>query len=144
MIEQGRVRSLGFRNEDVYQRLAIGSVIVIFILLSLPGQWIAAVQFYLYSLWSWSAPELLPSGFPTDKIVHAFMFLSCAALFVRGWRVLRQRWYLVCVMLFLYGMLTELLQHYIPGRSASLGDLVADSVGVGIGVMIALAFNKSV
>lgn len=143
MIEQDRVRSLYFRNEEAYRFLAIGSAVIIFILLSLPGQWIEAVQFYIYSWWSWPASELVPSEFPTDKIVHAFMFLLCAALFVRGWSVLRKRWYLVCVVLILYGMLTEVMQHFIPGRSASLGDLVADSIGVGIGIMIALAFKEA-
>jgi len=54
----------------------------------------------------------------------------------------RERWLWVCVMLTLYGGVTELIQRYVPGRSATLGDLLADGVGVLAGVGLALWYLR--
>lgn len=41
-----------------------------------------------------------------------------------------------------YGMLTEFLQLFVPGRGASVGDLFADSIGAGIGIFWAYHYSK--
>ena len=45
-------------------------------------------------------------------------------------------------MLILYGGATELIQRFVPGRSATLGDLLADGVGVLVGVGVALLYLR--
>jgi len=46
------------------------------------------------------------------------------------------------VLLLLFGVLTELIQRYVPGRSATVGDLLADCVGIGLGVGVALVYLR--
>lgn len=48
----------------------------------------------------------------------------------------------MCILLFLYALLTEMIQRYVPGRSATLGDLVADGIGVSLGVSVALRYLR--
>lgn len=73
-----------------------------------------------------------------DKWVHAAIFLVLGALGMRAWRLADQRRQLVAGLL-LMAIGTEWAQHYIPGRSASLGDFAADLAGLLLG---ALAFTR--
>ena len=130
----GKPAPTGDRRTRRYRLLALASFVVILVFLSLPGHWIAALQSWVQLWWPWSSSDSIPSNFPTDKLIHGVMFATCAALVVRGWAV--------CLMLFLYGMVTELIQRYVPGRSASLGDFLADGVGVLIGVGVALVYLR--
>lgn len=70
----------------------------------------------------------------SDKLVHAGLFALLGWLGARSWSLPPQRWRLV-VGLLLLGVLTEALQSLIPGRSASLGDWLADAVGVFSGLL---------
>tara|TARA_R110001592_G_scaffold114824_11_gene315019 strand:+ start:5007 stop:5423 length:417 start_codon:yes stop_codon:yes gene_type:complete len=126
----------------VYRRLAQWMVVVILIAMFLPGQGVEAIQSYVHSWWPWPSSGLASSKLPIDKVVHTFLFFLCAILFIRGWRVFRQHWYLVLLYLIILGILTEWLQQYVPGRSKSLGDLLADGVGVVAGVVLALAYLR--
>jgi VanZ family protein len=44
----------------------------------------------------------------------------------------------------LYGVTDELHQAFVPGRVASIGDLVADSIGAFTGSYIARLVNKAI
>lgn len=81
-----------------------------------------------------------PGGpsFGWDKLNHAsaFAVLAFACLFA-----LRERAHPVFWTIFLLlalGVGIELAQMYVPGRSAELEDVAADSVGIGIGLLVAL------
>ncbi|RID99981.1 hypothetical protein D3F03_06295 [Simplicispira hankyongi] len=65
----------------------------------------------------------------SDKLVHASLFAVLGGLAARSWQQGRQRWWAVAALLLL-GALTEVLQSAIPGRSASLGDWLADALGL--------------
>lgn len=132
----------GERRTRRYRLLALVSFFAILTALSLPGHWIVALQTWIHPWWPWPSSRLMSSNLPIDKLIHASLFAACAALFVRGWTSLKERWWLVCVLLILYGVVTELIQRVVPGRSATLGDLVADGVGVIIGVGAALLYLK--
>ena len=41
-----------------------------------------------------------------------------------------------------YGVMTELIQIFVPGRGASIEDLVADSIGAGLGILWGLRSTK--
>lgn len=124
----------------MHRATAIAALLATAILLSLPGNWIESLQSFIHPWWPWPASGMASSGIPLDKVVHVSLFFVCGALFVRGWSFLRQRWYLLCGLLLLFGVLTELIQRYVPGRSASVGDLVADAVGILLGVGLALVY----
>jgi VanZ family protein len=81
------------------------------------------------------------SGGPTlgwDKANHALAF---ACLAFSGLFALRERrraplW--VAIGLLALGGLIELVQLHVPGRSAEWADLLADAVGIGLGLAAAL------
>ena len=125
-----------------YRLLALASIVIILFLLSLPGHWIALLQSWVQLWWPWSSSESISSNFPIDKLIHSIMFATCAALFMRGWPMFRQHWWAVCLLLFVYGLVTELIQRYVPGRSATLGDFLADVIGVVIGMTAALVYLR--
>jgi VanZ family protein len=140
--QKGRRPAVLARRSLVYRRLALLMLLLSLIVLSLPGHWLAALQDWIRPWWPWPSSGLGPSTLPIDKAVHALLFAVCGALFVRGWGTLRERWWLLCAALFLYGGLTELLQRYVPGRSASWGDVVADGIGVLVGVGLSLVYLR--
>jgi len=68
-----------------------------------------------------------------DKKLHllAFTYLSVALWWAYP------RWgasYFAAVMLVTYGVCIEVIQAFIPNRFASLSDLLADCIGIGIGL----------
>ena len=122
--------------------MAFASFVAILIFLSLPGHWIAFLLSQISLCWPSHSSDLISSNFPTDKLIHALLFAICAALFVRGWTSFRKRWWIVCLILFLNGVATELIQRVVPGRSATIGDLLADGLGVIVGVSVALIYLR--
>ena len=42
------------------------------------------------------------------------------------------------------GCLVEVMQHFVPGRFMSFGDVIANTIGVGIGCLLALLFYKQI
>ncbi len=73
----------------------------------------------------------LPAVNIWDKAEHAMTF---AALMALAWPAYHHRFtaqklalYLVC-----YGIAIECIQHFIPSRSFSVLDMVADSIGVAV------------
>jgi VanZ family protein len=77
----------------------------------------------------------LPSFFGADKIAHALIYsLLAAATLISlpaGLRSDRPRLTAVIVWLIClgYGLSDELHQSFVPGREASVGDLLADGFG---------------
>lgn len=71
----------------------------------------------------------------SDKLVHVSLFALLGCLAVRGWPRAPQRWLPVGSLL-LFGLLTEVLQTQIPGRSASLADWLADALGLAVGMLL--------
>lgn len=70
-----------------------------------------------------------------DKWAHLAIFLILGCLGVHAWRSQGQRRRLV-LGLALMACGTELLQHYIPGRSSSAADLFVDLAGLLPGALI--------
>lgn len=85
------------------------------------------------------APLSLPlSSVPThfDKLEHAFAYL-CLAVWFTG-LVARGHYWRVAVALLLLGVVVEILQAAMPfGRQGDPLDLVANLIGIGLGVAIA-------
>jgi VanZ family protein len=85
-----------------------------------------------------------PAGLSTgwDKSNHALAFASLA--FCGHWCLSKAwaRWLYLPLLLIAYGGAIELLQMNVASRSAEWGDLLADSVGVAIGLVLAAGINK--
>ncbi len=72
----------------------------------------------------------------TDKFDHLAAFAALAVAAVLGWR--RPIW--TFLGLLAYGVLIELVQSQIPGRTAEAADVAADALGIALGLVgVALA-----
>ena len=76
----------------------------------------------------------------TDKVVHALLFAGLGYLAARGWVQRRQLAWVLLGLLWLAPQ-TEWLQAHIPGRGASWGDVLADVLGLALGVFWALVLR---
>ncbi len=64
-----------FNRDDV---LALSAIILLFAILSLPGDWVIVLRDWLKSLINLPPRPPSPSWFPTDKVVHVILFLATA------------------------------------------------------------------
>jgi len=72
-----------------------------------------------------------------DKLQHFGAYLALSFLPVVGFRD-RRRGLVAGLSMFLLGVLMEAGQHFSPGRSVELGDVVANGVGVSCGTLLGL------
>jgi VanZ family protein len=100
----------------------------------------------IFAISSLSVVPSLPGGL-SDYSGHFIGYTLLSALAVRGfarghWRGVngRSAWQAI-VMSSLYGVTDEFHQSFVPGRTPSIGDWCADTVGacVGAGLVIAAA-----
>jgi len=74
---------------------------------------------------------------PNDKLVH-FMGYTVLALLPVAFLELVGTGLTLAVSMIPMGVLLEFLQKLVPGRSFEVGDMVANSLGVATGIMVAL------
>jgi VanZ family protein len=96
------------------------------------------------------AGSLLPAASPVmaavgrlhinDKVQHFGAYLALSFLPVIGFRD-RRRGLMAGLSMFLLGVLMETGQHFSPGRSVELGDVVANGVGISCGTLLGLPFR---
>lgn len=72
-----------------------------------------------------------------DKFLHAFTFAFLTVWFAGQYD--RGSYWKIGTGLIGFGMLIEIVQHFVPSRTSDWFDLTADVVGIIIGVGIALA-----
>lgn len=70
---------------------------------------------------------------PSDKLNHLIAFLELTILTRLAWPELRALWYVPALLLF--GLGIELVQATLPYRDFSLKDLLADGVGIALGLL---------
>ena len=104
-----------------------------------PVALLLAFQFWLSS--RTTLPEL-PFDLPhLDKLVHAGYFLLMGLLAFRAGRF-GERWsrgktgVFLLLAAILWGCLDEIHQSFVPGRSVELADVVADTTGVALTVIV--------
>ena len=104
--------------------------------LDIPLTAIVAITLTVAMLWPLDAPPPAPEG--SDKLVHFIAFAALAFPLARTGR-------LGLVAVFIgasaFGGLIELIQPTF-NRSADLGDWIADTVGVVIGIGAALLYRR--
>ena len=87
----------------------------------------------------------LPPIHGTDKIIHATVYFILAILLYFSFFKSGLRKYLLLISVIfavIYGISDEFHQFYVPGRDASIGDLIADSFGALIGSFIAARLSR--
>lgn len=92
------------------------------------------------------AGSLLPAASPTivalgrfhisDKMLHFCAYLALSSMPVIGFRD-HQIGIVAGLLMFMLGVLLEVGQHFSPGRTVELGDVVANGAGVICGVLLA-------
>ena len=93
---------------------------------------------------SLSSPPV-PGG--ADKPWHALAYCGLAVLAVRAFgrglpiRVTPRIFFLSVGFVVFYGMTDEFHQVFVPGRTASIGDLCADTIGALIGAGLCWAWG---
>jgi VanZ family protein len=80
-------------------------------------------------------PKAITTGW--DKSNHALAFASLA--FASAWAVWPRvrRWPLLFVVVLAYGGAIEIAQSYLPPREGDWLDLLADAVGISLGLLLA-------
>lgn len=80
-------------------------------------------------------PKVASTGW--DKANHALAFAALA--FVGVWALWQRprQWLLLCVALLAYGGFIEIAQSFTPTREADWHDVVADGVGITLGLLVA-------
>jgi len=124
-------------------RLLFGLTLAVTLLsLLTPGEQVLALKQWVYT-WVPFAVEMDKADITHngDKLVHATLFACMGFLAVRGWTQRRQLLGVLLCVLWLAPQ-TEWLQTYIPGRGASLGDVLADVLGLAVGVVWALLLRS--
>ena len=116
------------------------SLLATLIILVIPGSVIDWLAQWAYQWWPWPSSSLASGTLFIDKFIHAALFAVCGALLVKGWLGPIRRWPWLFLILIGYGMVTEFLQLFIPGRGASVEDLFADCIGAGFGIFWAYHF----
>ncbi len=69
----------------------------------------------------------------TDKIVHIIMYIFCAGAF---YFIGIKRFVLSAIS---YGILLEIIQYFLPWRSFSIADIIANTIGA---MLFLLFFSK--
>jgi len=72
-----------------------------------------------------------------DKVMHFCAYLALSLLPVIGFRD-RRRGLGAGLSMFFLGILMEAGQHFSPGRSVELGDVIANGAGVSCGALLGL------
>ena len=91
--------------------------------------------------------DIVPDAAKSDLVVHPIEFGILAVLAYRllaSYRAMRQRYALLGALLFAaaYGALDEFHQSFVPGRSATLGDLGLDVLGALLGLAAILVITR--
>jgi VanZ family protein len=71
-----------------------------------------------------------------DKVIHFGAYLALSLLLVTGFRD-RRRGMVIGLSMSLLGILLEGGQHFSPGRTVELGDVIANGAGVSCGALLA-------
>jgi VanZ family protein len=106
----------------------------------------AALIFYgsSQSRWFFAPPEF----FSSDKIYHLLEYGIFGVLLARIFEEyglppsFQRKTIWVLMISFFYGLSDEFHQWFIPGRFATFGDVLADSLGGGVGGLIFFKFKR--
>jgi VanZ family protein len=105
------------------------------------SRWLPAAAWALVieALIVWPHPPSLPRAWSVpgiDKVVHAVLFGVMAVLAMRALLTRDRAWFVAFVGTVAFGAFTEAQQYFIPSRSLELGDILADTAGAAMGLVL--------
>lgn len=86
--------------------------------------------------------EIKPLEHTWDKANHFIAFITLYILLSLAYQSLNIK--IKALILIGYGIFIEIVQYFIPGRDFSGLDVVADSIGIVIGVILFMLYQKQV
>ncbi len=94
-------------------------------------RWLLALTLVVFLAVQWAPGSALGSGAPdgVDKLVHAALYAWLAGVCLWGLRVGWIEVAATVILAYVVGLVMEVGQSLVPGRSPSQGDLLADVVG---------------
>lgn len=98
------------------------------------GVRLATVVYSFFLNWQLLTPVTIIQAGGWDKLYHFSAFFVLSNMLALGWQRLNPMQ--LFSGLLIYAALTEILQHFIPGRSFSVMDWVADGMGVVAGILL--------
>jgi len=106
-----------------------------------PAPWRALLALMVAVIsWFAFAPVQFDDGeLPLDKARHLFAFAALAWVATQGFG--RARTAAIAMALLAYGVFIEIVQSQVPGRHASTADVLADALGIALGLLAARAFS---
>lgn len=105
------------------------------------GLRLSALVYTLLLNWQLLTPVTIVQAGEWDKLIHFSAFFLLAGMFALSWqRFSCVQWF---TSLLLYAALTEVLQHFIPGRSFSIMDWLADGLGITAGLLLSYLLLKT-
>jgi VanZ family protein len=108
--------------------------------------WVPVIVYMAGIFYSSSLPAApIPAG--SDKPLHAIAYLGLSVVVARavsgGWppRLTRRTAVVVALFAFGYGVIDELHQLFVAGRTSDVRDLIANGVGVCVGTALSWAWS---
>jgi hypothetical protein len=78
----------------------------------------------------------------SDKVLHFCAYLALSSMPIIGFRD-RRSGIIAGVSMFVLGIIMEAAQHFVPGRAVELGDILANTIGVGCGALLGLPIRAA-
>jgi len=92
---------------------------------------------------SYPSTQSLPRFLHADKLIHAGAYALLGFLFFRAFQATKIQKGIVLLIIFsglassLYGVSDEIHQSFVPSRTASIADVLADTAGSFLGAVVA-------
>ena len=110
-------------------------------------------NFYIFLTLAYAFLIFILSSFPKlptvekpgiDKVEHVIEYSILSFLLINCFRKKNRRVVFIIILLVsLYGITDEFHQYFVPGRSCSGFDMLADSIGSFVGVWINIRFKRN-
>ena len=82
-------------------------------------------------------------GLRADHLLHASVYIPCAIFVMDFFRMSRYKMFYTWLASLSIGLFTELVQYLLPYRGFDVNDLVANSFGVTLGVVVILVAKRN-
>ena len=97
----------------------------------------------LAAVFAFTPGDSAPTLGISDKVDHLMAFGSMAWAGTLAFRPGRRESLRLALALLGYGVFIELVQTQIPGRSCEFGDVVADGLGIVVGLALAASIRRA-
>ena len=114
------------------------SLAVVAVAVLLPNTWLAELRIQ----WRWFSEAInrVEALWPAIDMVHLVMFFAVGALAALAFPARRARWLLAAIAL--VAIASEFVQVWIPGRTASVGEVLLDVAGAALGVGVVVGLRR--